>query len=87
MGPPRSRSKSKRKTTSNSPDEERAAKAAAEAYYEEDGCDGDCDNCEHYDWCPAEEEDEDNKVLFKGVTQGRDVKNGRQGGVEFAREE
>ena len=34
-------------------DEERAAKAAAEAYYE-DGCDGDCDNCEHYDWCPAE---------------------------------
>lgn len=65
-------------------DEERAAKAAAEAYYE-DGCDGDCDNCEHYDWCPAEEEDEDDKVLFKGVTQG-DVKNAAKGGVELARE-
>ena len=63
-------------------DEERAAKAAAEAYYE-DGCDGDCDNCEHYDWCPAEEEDD--KVLFKGVTQG-DVKNAAKGGVELARE-
>ena len=60
-------------------DEERAAKAAAEAYYE-DGCDGDCDNCEHYDWCPAED-----KVLFKGVTQG-DVKNAAKGGVELARE-
>ena len=65
-------------------DEERAAKAAAEAYYE-DGCDGDCDNCEHYDWCPADEEDEDDKVLFKGVTQG-DVKNAAKGGVELARE-
>lgn len=65
-------------------DEERAAKAAAEAYYE-DGCDGDCDNCEHYDLCPAEEEDEDDKVLFKGVTQG-DVKNAAKGGVELARE-
>ena len=65
-------------------DEERAAKAAAEAEYEE-GCDGDCDNCEHYDWCPAEEEDEDDKVLFKGVTQG-DVKNAAKGGVELARE-
>ena len=65
-------------------DEERAAKAAVEAYYE-DGCDGDCDNCEHYDWCPAEEEDEDDKVLFKGVTQG-DVKNAAKGGVELARE-
>lgn len=65
-------------------DEERAAKAAAEAYYE-DGCDGDCDNCEHYDWCPAEEEDEDDKVLFKDVTQG-DVKNAAKGGVELARE-
>ena len=65
-------------------DEERAAKAAAEAYYE-DGCDGDCDNCEHYDWCPAEEEDEDDKVLFKGVTQG-DVMNAAKGGVELARE-
>lgn len=65
-------------------DEERVAKAAAEAYYE-DGCDGDCDNCEHYDWCPAEEEDEDDKVLFKGVTQG-DVKNAAKGGVELARE-
>mgnify|MGYP006934561392 FL=1 len=65
-------------------DEERAAKAAAEAYYE-DGCDGDCDNCEHYDWCPAEEENEDDKVLFKGVTQG-DVKDMAKGGVELARE-
>ena len=65
-------------------DEEREAKAAAEAYYE-DGCDGECDNCEHYDWCPAEEENEDDKVLFKGVTQG-DVKNAAKGGVELARE-
>ncbi len=65
-------------------EEDAAAKAAAEAYYE-DGCDGDCDNCEHYDWCPAEEEDEDDKVLFKGVTQG-DVKNAAKGGVELARE-
>ena len=65
-------------------DEERAAKAAAEAYYE-DGCDGDCDNCEHYDWCPAEEENEDDKILFKGVTQG-DVKDMAKGGVELARE-
>ena len=63
---------------------EDGTKAAAEAYYE-DGCDGDCDNCEHYDWCPAEEEDEDDKVLFKGVTQG-DVKNAAKGGVELARE-
>lgn len=68
----------------NLTDEERAAKAAAEAYYE-DGCDGDCDNCEHYDWCPAEEENEDDKVLFKGVTQG-DVKDMAKGGVELARE-
>lgn len=65
-------------------EEDAAAKAAAEAYYE-DGCDGDCDNCEHYDWCPAEEEGEDDKVLFKGVTQG-DVKNAAKGGVELARE-
>ncbi|WP_294440501.1 hypothetical protein [uncultured Slackia sp.] len=68
-------------------EEERAAKEAAEAYYEA-GCDGECENCEHYDWCPAEEEGEENpddKVLFKGITQG-DVKNAAKGGVELARE-
>ena len=68
-------------------EEERAAKEAAEAYYEA-GCDGECDTCEHYDWCPAEEEGEENpddKVLFKGITQG-DVKNAAKGGVELARE-
>ncbi len=68
-------------------EEERAAKEAAEAYYEA-GCDGECETCEHYDWCPAEEEGEENpddKVLFKGITQG-DVKNAAKGGVELARE-
>ena len=68
-------------------EEERAAKEAAEAYYEA-GCDGECENCEHYDWCPAEvegEEDPDDKVLFKGITQG-DVKKAAKGGVELARE-
>lgn len=67
-------------------DEERAAKEAAEAFYEA-GCDGECEACEHYDWCPAEEEEEDpdDKVLFKGVTQG-DVKKAAKGGVELARE-
>lgn len=65
-------------------EEERAAKEAAEAYYA-DGCDGECENCEHYDWCPAEEENPDDKVLFKGVTQG-EVKQMAKGGVELARE-
>lgn len=68
-------------------EEERAAKEAAETYYEA-GCDGECETCEHYDWCPAEEEgeeDPDDKVLFKGITQG-DVKNAAKGGVELARE-
>ena len=68
-------------------EEERAAKEAAEAYYEA-GCDGECETCEHYDWCPAEEEgeeDPDDKVLFKGITQG-DVKKAAKGSVELARE-
>ena len=53
--------------------------------YYKTSCDGECETCEYYDWCPAEEEDEDDKVLFKGVTQG-DVKNAAKGGVELARE-
>ncbi len=68
-------------------EEELAAKEAAEAYYEA-GCDGECENCEHYDWCPAEvegEENPDDKVLFKGITQG-DVKKAAKGSVELARE-
>lgn len=68
-------------------EEERAAKETAEAYYEA-GCDGECETCEHYDWCPAEEEgeeDPDDKVLFKGITQG-DVKKAAKGSVELARE-
>lgn len=68
-------------------DEELAAKEAAEAYYE-DGCDGECEGCEHYEWCPAEEEDEanpDDKVIFKGVTQG-EMKQVAKGGVDLARE-
>lgn len=65
--------------------EELAAKGAAEAYYAA-GCDGECETCEHYEWCPAEEEgDPDDKVLFKGVTQG-DVKNMAKGSVSLARE-
>ena len=51
-------------------EEEKAAKEAAEAYYEA-GCDGECEACEHYDWCPAEEEgDPDDKVVVMGMTQG-----------------
>ena len=66
-------------------EEELAAKEAAEAYYEA-GCDGECETCEHYDWCPAElEENPDDEVLFKGVTQG-DVKNVAKEGVHLARE-
>lgn len=68
-------------------EDERAAKEAAEAFYEA-GCDGACETCEHYEWCPAEEEEEENpddKELFKGVTQG-DVKKAAKGGVELARE-
>ncbi len=64
---------------------ELAAKEAAEAYYEA-GCDGECETCEHYDWCPAEvEQDPDDEVLFKGLTQG-DVKNVAKEGVHLARE-
>ncbi len=68
-------------------EEERAEKEAAEAYYEA-GCDGECETCEHYDWCPAEvegEENPDDKVLFKGITQG-DVKKVAKDSVELARE-
>ena len=66
-------------------EEELAAKEAAEAYYEA-GCDGECESCEYYDWCPAElEGDPDDEVLFKGVTQG-DVKNVAKEGVNLARE-
>ena len=66
-------------------EEDLAAKEAAETYYEA-GCDGECESCEHYDWCPAElEEDPDDKVLFKGLTQG-DVKNVAKEGVNLARE-
>ncbi len=66
-------------------EEELAAKEAAEAYYEA-GCDGECETCEHYDWCPAEVEgDADDEVLFKGITQG-DVKNVAKEGAHLARE-
>ena len=66
-------------------EEEKAAKAAAVAYYN-DGCDGQCEMCEHYDWCPAEEEpDEDDQVLIAGVTQG-DVKHMAEDGFNLAKE-
>ena len=66
-------------------EEEKAAKAAAIAYYE-DGCDGECEMCEHYQWCPAEEEpDEDDQVLIAGVTQG-DVKHMAEDGFNLAKE-
>ncbi len=69
-------------------EEEYARFEAAEAYYAE-GCDGECETCEHYDYCPAEEIEEpvdpDSKVLFKGVTQG-DVKKGVKNSVDLARE-
>ena len=62
-------------------------RAKWEEYYKT-SCDGECENCEHYDWCPAEvegEENPDDKVLFKGITQG-DVKKAAKGSVELARE-
>lgn len=66
-------------------EEEKAAKEAAEAYYEA-GCDGECETCEHYDWCPAEEEgDPDDKVVVMGMTQG-EMKSMAKGSVELARE-
>lgn len=66
-------------------EEEKAAKEAAEAYYEA-GCDGECEACEHYDWCPAEEEgDPDDKVVVMGMTQG-EMKSMAKGSVELARE-
>lgn len=66
-------------------EEEKAAKDAAEAYYEA-GCDGECETCEHYDWCPAEEEgDPDDKVVVMGMTQG-EMKSMAKGSVELARE-
>ncbi len=66
-------------------EEEKAAKAAAEEFYEA-GCDGECESCEYYDWCPAEEEpDPDDKVVMMGVTQG-EMKDMAKGSVELARE-
>ncbi|MDO4442614.1 MAG: hypothetical protein Q4B69_01910 [Slackia sp.] len=66
-------------------EEEKAAKAAAEAFYEA-GCDGVCETCEHYDWCPAEEEgDPDDKVVMMGMTQG-EMKDMAKGSVQLARE-
>lgn len=66
-------------------EEEKAAKEAAEAFYER-GCDGECETCEHYDWCPAEEEpDPDDKVVVMGMTQG-EMKDMAKGSVELARE-
>lgn len=66
-------------------EQEQAAKAAAEAFYEE-GCDGACETCVHYDWCPAEEEGEsDDKVVVMGMTQG-EMKDMAKGSVELARE-
>lgn len=66
-------------------EEEKAAKEAAEAFYRQ-GCDGECETCEHYDWCPAEEEpDPDDKVVVMGMTQG-EMKDMAKGSVELARE-
>ncbi|MDO5041988.1 MAG: hypothetical protein Q4D92_00550 [Slackia sp.] len=66
-------------------DEEKAAKEAAEAFYEQ-GCDGECETCAHYEWCPAEEEpDPDDKVVVMGMTQG-EMKDMAKGSVELARE-
>lgn len=66
-------------------EEEKAAKAAAEEFYEA-GCDGECESCEHYDWCPAEEgPDPDDKVVMMGMTQG-EMKDMAKGSVELARE-
>ena len=66
-------------------EEELALYEAAEAYYEA-GCDGDCYNCEHYDYCPAEEEiDPDDVQVIAGMTKG-DIKKTAQSGVYLARE-
>lgn len=66
-------------------EEERVAKQAAEAYYA-DGCDGECEACEHYAWCPAEEEiEEDDRVVFGGVTQGQ-LKETAKDGMNLAKE-
>lgn len=66
-------------------DEERALRDAAAAYYEA-GCDGECETCEYYDWCPAEEEvDEDDREIIAGMTQG-DIKHLAEDGVNLAKE-
>lgn len=66
-------------------EEERALRDAAAAYYEA-GCDGECETCEHYDWCPAEEEvDEDDREIIAGMTQG-DIKHLAEDGVSLAKE-
>ena len=65
-------------------EQERALYAEAAAYYAA-GCDGDCDTCAYYDYCPAEEEDPDTEELAFGVTQG-DVKSFAKGGMDLARE-
>ena len=66
-------------------EEELAMFEAAEAYYEE-GCDGECDSCEYYDYCPAEEEvDPDSVEVIAGMTKG-DIKATAQSGMYLARE-
>lgn len=65
-------------------EQERVLYAEAAAYYAA-GCDGDCDTCAYYDYCPAEEEDPDTEELAFGVTQG-DVKSFAKGGMDLARE-
>ncbi len=66
-------------------EEEIAMFEAAEAYYEE-GCDADCDNCEYYEYCPAEEEvDPDSVEVIAGMTKG-DIKATAQSGMYLARE-
>jgi hypothetical protein len=66
-------------------DEERALFDAAYAYYEA-GCDGNCDECEYYDYCPAEEEvDPDDEEIMWGITQG-DVQKGAENGINLAKE-
>ena len=66
-------------------EEEYAAYCAAVDYYEA-GCDGECDSCPHYEWCPAEEEvDEDDKVIIAGIT-GSQIKGGAVKGMNLAKE-
>lgn len=66
--------------------EEYAKFEAAELYYQNE-CDGECDTCEHYDYCPADDApiDPDEKVIFKDVTQG-DIKKAAKNSVDLARE-